>query len=185
MVPEQNSSDLGVDQYRDYLHLLARLQLDAQLRGQIDPSDIVQQTLIKAHQKRDQFQGQTEAELAAWLRRILCNTLIDAIRQHQRQGKVVRSLEVSVEESSARLEAWLAASGDSPREQVIRQEQLVHLAQALGQLPDDQRLAVEQHYLQEEPIAVIAETMQRSEASVAGLLRRGLKNLRQLLGKTS
>lgn len=185
MVHNNPSADLGVDQYREYLHLLARLQLDAHLRGQIDPSDIVQQTLVKAHQKREQFQGQSEAELAGWLRRILCNTLIDAIRKHQRQGAQTRSLEAAVEDSSARLEAWLAASGSSPDDKVMRQEQLIHLAEALAELSEDQRQAVEMHYLQEEPIAVIAARMERTEASIAGLLRRGLKNLRQLLARDS
>jgi RNA polymerase sigma-70 factor (ECF subfamily) len=181
MVHDKNPLAQNVDQYREYLHLLARLQLDAHLRGQIDPSDIVQQTLVKAHQKRDQFHGQSEAEWAGWLRRILSNTLIDAIRKHQRQGAVTRSLEAGIEESSARLEAWLEASGDTPGEQVIRQEQLLQLADALGKLPEDQRTAVEMHYLQEESIAAIAQAMSRTEASVAGLLRRGLKNLRQHL----
>ncbi len=185
MVPDNLPVDLGLDQYREYLHLLVRLQLDAHLRGQIDPTDIVQQTLVKAHQKRDQFRGQSEPELAGWLRQILSNTLIDVLRKHQREGTKIRSLEAAVEESSARLEAWLAASGSSPGEQAIRQEQLVHLAEALATLPEDQQTAVEYHYLQEEPIAAIAEAMNRTEASVAGLLRRGLKNLRRLLAADS
>jgi RNA polymerase sigma-70 factor, ECF subfamily len=53
-----------LESYRDDLHLLARLQLDHRLRGKLDSSDVVQQTLIKAHRNTEQFRGHTEAEKA-------------------------------------------------------------------------------------------------------------------------
>jgi RNA polymerase sigma-70 factor (ECF subfamily) len=170
-----------VEDYRDYLRLLARMQLDPRLQGKIDPSDVVQQTLAKAHQNRDQFRGRTEAERAGWLRRILANTLIDAARKFQRELQLEHSFEQAVDASSARLEAWLAADQSSPSERADRQEQLLGLARALAQLPDDQRTAVEQHHLRGATVADLARMMGRSEAAVAGLLRRGLKKLRELL----
>src|SRR5437879_3745215 len=94
--------------YREYLRLLARLQIDPRLRGRPDPSDIVQQTLLKAHERFEQFRGGTDEELRAWLRTILARTLIDAIRKFGRQGgERARPLEDALEQSSARLEALL------------------------------------------------------------------------------
>ena len=117
----------------------------------------MQQTLTKANQNRDQFRGRTAAEQAAWLRRILANNLIDAARKYQREVAVEVAFEQAVHESSARLEAWLAAEQSSPSEQVGREEQLLRLAHALAQLPDEQRIVIESHHLKQDAVADIAE----------------------------
>jgi RNA polymerase sigma-70 factor, ECF subfamily len=181
MSPESKAAELPIERYRDYLRLLARLQLDPRLQAKLDPSDVVQQTLLKAHQSLDQFRGQSDAELAGWLRRILANTLTDAVRSFRLELGAARSLERSLENSSARLEAWLVAPDSSPDSRARRHEQTLAVADALALLPDDQRTAVEFHHLKELPVGEIADLMERSEPSVAGLLRRGLKRLRELL----
>jgi RNA polymerase sigma-70 factor (ECF subfamily) len=89
MAEEAKAPKWPLDRYRNYLGLLARLHLHAQLRGKVDPSDVVQQTLLKAHQNHDQFRGRTEAELVAWLRRILANNLTDAARRYGAAGRDV------------------------------------------------------------------------------------------------
>jgi RNA polymerase sigma-70 factor (ECF subfamily) len=170
-----------LEAYRDYLLLLARAQLEPGLRAKLDPSDVVQQTLVKAHQNLEQFRGQTSAELAGWLRRILANTLIDAARKYGREQGRQQSLERDLEQSSARLEAWLAADQTTPSEVLQRQEEVLSLARALAQLPDDQRTAVELHHIHQGSVSEIAARMERTEASVAGLLRRGLATLRKLM----
>jgi RNA polymerase sigma-70 factor (ECF subfamily) len=181
MQQEVEISPRSWEEYRPYLQLLARLQLDPRLRSKVDPSDIVQQTLIKAHQNVQQLRGQTSREQVGWLRRILANTLIDAARKYHRELSLQQGLEQAIEESSARLENWLAAEQSSPSEVAMRQERLMHLAAALEQLPEDQRQAVELHHLRDAPLTEIAREMGRTEASVAGLLRRGLQKLRQLM----
>ena len=169
-----------MEDYRAYLRLLARLQLDPKVQGKLDPSDLVQETLLRAHAKRDQFQGQTDAELAAWLRRILANLLTDAMRRHGLAGRNLAP-ERSLEESATRLEAFLSSSADSPLERTVRQEELLQLSEALDQLPDDQRVAVELKHLQGWTVEAIAQQMKRSKTAVGGLLRRGLKKLRETM----
>ncbi len=172
-----------VESYRSYLLLLARLQLAPEFQGKLDPSDLVQQTMLKAHECRDQFRGSSDAEQLAWLRAILANTLTDAIRKlAPRAGMRERSLEAGLEQSSWRLESILAADQTTPSQKAIRHEQLIRLADAIVQLPDDQRQAVELRHLQGLATAEIAQRMNRSIASVGGLLQRGLRALRGSLG---
>jgi RNA polymerase sigma-70 factor (ECF subfamily) len=177
----------SLEQCREYLRLLARLQLDPRLQGKLDPSDVVQQTLLKAHEKMEQFRGRTEAELTAWLRQILANNLAEAVRKYAADARNVareRSLEARLDESSARLEACLLADQSSPSQRVIRQERLVQLANALAQLPVDQRRAVELHHLKGLSVAEVGNHLGKTRAAVVGLLFRGLKTLRLLLRET-
>jgi RNA polymerase sigma-70 factor (ECF subfamily) len=168
--------------YRVYLRLLARLQLDPRMRAKLDPSDVVQQTLLKAYERHSQFRGQTEAELAAWLRTILANTLTDAVRRSQAREGLQRSLEASIEQSSSRLETWLLESGGStPSEQAVRHEQLLLLSESLAQLPEDQQRAVELKHLRGYTVEAISGEMGRSKTAVGGLLRRGMKRLREIM----
>ncbi len=179
--PPEGSS-LAPERFRDYLRLLAGLQVGTRLRTKIDPSDLVQQALLKAHQARGQFRGHSPAEMSAWLRQILARTLADAARDLGRERRDVsreRSLEASLDESSARLEAWLVSSGLAPGEEADRNEQLLRLAAALTELPEPQRQAVLLRYYEGRPLEEIGRRLGRTRAGVASLLRRGLDRLRQ------
>jgi RNA polymerase sigma-70 factor (ECF subfamily) len=158
--------------------------MDPRLQGKLDASDVVQQTLLSAHENMGQFRGRSEAELAGWLRQILANNLAAAARRFGGLGRDVareRSLEAGLEESSARLEAVIAADQSSPSQQVLRDELSMQLAAGLAELPDDQREAVELHHLHGLAVGDVAERMQRSRAAVVGLLFRGIKKLRNHL----
>jgi RNA polymerase sigma-70 factor (ECF subfamily) len=168
--------------FRPYLAMLARFQFDEVLQAKLDESDIVQQALLEAHQSLAQFRGQSEPEKMAWLRRILARNMADELRKfrrHKRNVRLEESLQAALDESTVRLQWWAASEDGTPSECAIANEQVVALASALMKLPEDQRRAVELHHLQDLPSSAIAACMGKTEIAVAGLLRRGLKRLRE------
>ena len=175
---------IELEQFRSYLQLLARMQLPPRLKAKMEPSDVVQQTLLHAHKAAGQFRGTTEGELAAWLRKILARNLAHALRDHSRAKRDIareHSLEASLNDSSARLDHWLAVEQSSVGQKVVRRERAVLLAEALASLPEAQREAVELHYWQGWTLARIGEHLGRSTPAVAGLLHRGVKKLKRVL----
>jgi len=173
-------------QFRSYLYLLARSHIGGRHRARLDPSDIVQQSLLDAHQKRDQFRGTTDAERMAWLKQILANNLADAVRGLARAKRDVareRPLDADVGDSFTRGEGWLAAIQSSPSQQAVRSEELIRMADALTSLGELQREAIVLHHLQGLPLAEVGQQLDRSPAAVAGLLHRGLKRLREVMSE--
>ena len=174
----------SIEDYRDYLLLLARLQLGSGLRAKVDASDVVQQAILHAHQNRAQFRGGSEGEWLQWLRAILANALAGAVRRFDTQARDrsrERSLEGELERSSSRLQSLLVADQTSPSERVVRGEELLGLAHAIARLPEDQRRVVELHYLRGLTVADVANEIGRSRPAAVGLLFRALKRLRELL----
>jgi RNA polymerase sigma-70 factor (ECF subfamily) len=174
----------ALERFREYLILLARMQFREPCRGKLDPSDVVQQTLLEAHRKREQFRGRSEAEMAAWLRQLLACNLADAMRALGRAKRDVareRSLEAALDHSSACLGGWIAAEQSTPSQHVVAQEQLLRLAEALTKLPEAQRQALVLRHCQGCSLDAIGTELGRTPAAVAGLLRRGAQQLRTLL----
>lgn len=168
--------------YRRYLEVLARVHLDAQLRGKLDPADIVQQTLFRAYAALPDMRNPSPDVLAGWLRKILAHTLADTVKHYHRDRRDVnleRSLEVDLDRSSSCLAGWLAADQTSPSRAAERNEELLRLADALAELPEPQRDVVIMKHCRGQTLKQIAEQLGRSVPSVASLLRRGLEDLRK------
>jgi RNA polymerase sigma-70 factor, ECF subfamily len=180
----REDADRGLERFRSYLLLLARVRLDPVVRAKVSASDVVQQTLLVAHRDLAQFRGRTVGEQAAWLRQILAHNLANVVRDLRRDKRDVaheRSLQAALDESAARLEAWLAAQQSSPSQQAERQERAIRVAEALATLPENQREAVVLRHWQDCSLVEIGERLGCTTAAVTGLLHRGLRNLRKQL----
>lgn len=177
---------MDIERFRSYLLLLARIKLDRKVRGKLDASDVVQQTLLEAHQAMESFRGDDTAAQAAWLRQILARNLANAVRDLTRAKRDVRkerALHADLDTSASQLEGLLAAGESSPSQKMERHERALRLAEALAKLPESQRDAVVLRHFQGLSLADIAGQLDCTTAAVTGLLQRGLKNLRKSLAE--
>jgi RNA polymerase sigma-70 factor (ECF subfamily) len=181
-----NNELFSLARYREYLRALARTRLDPRLWSKVDPSEIVQEAMLKAYLARDQFRGQTEKELAAWLGSILNNTLANALRSCGRHGGFATiNLSQMSDSSSGDPDCLTGDSILSPEALALHNEELLQLAAALERLPDDQRAVLEMKHLHGFSIKEICKLTNRTKPAVVGLLYRGIKTLRIQLDQSS
>ena len=171
--------------YRDYLALLARLQIGRRLQGKVDASDLVQETFLKAHRDFPQFRGTSEAEWVSWLRQILAGNLAHLVRRYcgtqARDVRLERALLDELNQSSQFLDQGLVAPQSSPSQRAARREHAVRLAGALARLPEDYREVIILSHLEGLSFPEVARRLGRTLDSVKNVWVRALARLRQLL----
>jgi RNA polymerase sigma-70 factor (ECF subfamily) len=177
-----------LERYAPLLHARAlRLRLGPRLCRRLDPSDLAQEALLRAHQNLAGFRGRTEAELVTWLQEILAHTLITEVRRARaRKRDLAREQPLSGRgDSSCPTEGDLASAEPAPWERAEREEQRARLLAALARLPAQQREVLTRRGFQGFSVAVIARQVGRTPKAVANLLFRGRRQLQQLLGNPS
>jgi RNA polymerase sigma-70 factor (ECF subfamily) len=174
--------------YRNYLALLARTQIDLNVQGRVDASDLVQETFLDACRDFQQFRGTSETEWVAWLRKVLIFNLARVVQQQVMTQKRSTRREVSLEQhlaalehSSARIEAALVGRLSSPSGQAQRRERATLLADQLARLGADHREVIVLRNLEGLPFAEVARRMDRSPGAVRVLWARAVDQLRRLL----
>jgi RNA polymerase sigma-70 factor (ECF subfamily) len=172
--------------YRNYLGLLARLQIGRRLQGKVDAEDLVQDTFLEAQRHFAEFRGTVEAELVCWLRQILAGLLGNLVRRYvgtqRRDVRLERELADELDQSSRVLDQSLAAPQSTPSQRAARREQAVLLADALGRLPDDYREVIILHHLEGLTFPEVARRLGRTVDGVKNLWARALAQLRRSLG---
>jgi RNA polymerase sigma-70 factor, ECF subfamily len=167
--------------YFNYLTVLANTQLDQRLRKRLNPSDLVQETMMAAHRDFGAFRGNSPQELVGWLRQILINVLHGAIAKHVKAGKrdvrrevSIDQVEVNVDRSAAKLATILPGRVESPSSPVHAEERAAALAEHLSRLPSDYREVIVLRNLRGLSFDEIAEEMDRSSGAVRMLWLRAI-----------
>ena len=176
---DSEARDHLFDAYRNYLSVVARAQVGSWLRTKVDPSDLVQQTLLEAHRDFARFKGKTEQEWIAWLRRILSHNATDFARRFHAAKKRQQNREVPLVDGSGGQEP--ADSGETPSRQVIRAETQREVADALSRLSPDHQEVIMLRNLQRLPFDEVARQMNRTRPAAQMLWLRAIKKLQQAL----
>ena len=181
---DPDAADRLFARVRPWLQILARTQLGRHLQAKTDPSDVVQVALLEAVRGLGQFRGDTEAEFLAWLRQVLVNAIRHEARRYG--GTAARdvareaSLELELEQSSARLGALLTGDDTSPSGASERAEARLELTALLARLPEEYRDVIVLRNLEGLSHEEVAERMGRSVGAVRMLWVRALARLRAL-----
>lgn len=183
-----DSATLGrlLELYRNYLRVLARIEIGRRLQGKVDASDVVQEAFLNAHRYFPNFRGTAEPQFAKWLREILAGTLANQVRRYAGTRARDIGLEVGLandlDQSSVGLAAIAVDPHSSPSEQAARGEQTLAVAEALGKLPDDYQAVIALRHLEGLTFPQVAERLGKSVDSVEKLWLRGITQLRRAMG---
>lgn len=172
---------------RPLLKLITVQSIGARLRRRAGDSEIIQMTMIEAHRDFAMFQGRTLAEFLAWIKRLHKNNILNLVRYHEADKRDYRREADlgNANESGISLSWYATEKSPRPEARLLNIEKSVELATAIARLPEAQRDAITMRHIEGLPLEGICQAMNRSPASVAGLLRRGLEALRQHTGNES
>ena len=166
---------------RGYLLTVAQRELLPDLRAKGGASDLVQQTFLEAQRDFARFHGKTEAELLAWLRRLLLNNLANFARDYRETAKRQVAREVGLPDAdSSKLGGPIpAAATPSPSKQAMAHERTEAVMEALDKLPADYRQIVLLRYREERSFEEIGQMMGRSANAARKLWLRAVERLKQ------
>jgi len=172
---------------RSYLGFVARSQVETWLKRKVDASDLVQETMLEAYRDFDRFQGGTEQEWLAWLKRILAHNAADFVRRYRGTAKREAGREVPFrdpDDSLARGAPEPAAQEPTPSQEFFEIDAELQVTAALAELPEDYQEVIVLRNLQRLPFNEVAERMNRSRPAVQMLWMRAIKKLQETMGES-
>lgn len=162
---------------RAYLHRRAEQQLDADLSVKVSPSDIVQETFLRAFAGIGAFKGTTRGELIAWVQSILKTRLQNANRRFRGTGKRDIGREQLERRSGTRNVNRVAAHEETPSRVLMAHEELQRLEAALRTLPPRQELAIRLRNELRLSFEEVAEALDCSQEAAQKLWARAVSRL--------
>ena len=178
-----SDSALGiiVSRLRNYLLSVANAEMQTAVRSKFSGSDIIQLSMLEAHQSIGTFSGDSEGELKVWLKRIVISTLIDETRRYRKTKRRDTSREVSVDWN---VQPVAQPNGHTASWVVSRNEFDQQLFNAVQSLPARQRHVIEARHRDGKPYSKIAKELDITEDAARKLWARGVCALKRALGKS-
>ena len=173
-----------LDHIQDYVGLMARNQMPANLKSKFGASDIVQQSLAQVIRRFDDFRGQSPGQFYAWLRTIVNNEVKQLQREfHRNKRNVDLERRIAEEVSGSVAGQILSDQSPTPGTNAIAKEERKALALAMERLNSDDAMVIQLRSLERLPFKEVAERMDRSVGAVTQLWYRAIVRLeREMTG---
>jgi RNA polymerase sigma-70 factor (ECF subfamily) len=175
-----------LDRHRRRLRRMIALRMDPRLAARLDPSDVVQETLVEADRRLDRYLDERPIPFYPWLRQLAWDRLVGQHRWHlrSRRRSVLREeaeAPALPDASAAELVDRLLAQGESPSAGLQRQEERARVRTALGALSDADREVLVLRYLEQLSAREVGAVLGINEAAAKKRALRALQRLRGLL----
>lgn len=174
------------ESFRRHLLLVAHRELPHTLRGKLGPSDVVQETAVDAQRAFSAFRGSTAEECFAWLRSILRNNVVDAVRRYELSQKRASGREISLATEAGRRQGGLVELPHGlPDGSAIRHEDADALTLAMARLSGDHQAVLRLRYWEGLSFPEIGERLGRSPDAVRKLWYRAVERLQEAMNGES
>lgn len=177
-----------MDRHRDALRRMVGMRLDQKIRGRVDVSDVVQDVLIEANRRLQDYLSDPAMPFHLWLRHIAKDRIIDAHRRHHAAAK--RSVDreqplaapANFDRSTIELAAQLCDRELTPAAAATMHELARKFSDAIDQLDEQDREVVMMRHFEQLSNQEAAQALGLSQPASSMRYLRAMRRLRELLG---
>jgi RNA polymerase sigma factor (sigma-70 family) len=143
-----------------------------------DAEDVAQEVFIQVFRSIQNFKA--ESKLSTWIYRITTTRALDLLRSRKSKKRFGIIQRLFGEDNEPEMEI---PDFNHPGVALDRKENAARLFKAIGQLPENQKIAFTLHKLEDLSYQEVSEVMGTSVAAVESLLHRAKQNLKKILEK--
>lgn len=177
-----------MDRHREAVRRMIQMRLDRALARRVDASDIVQDVLLEASQRLNDYLTNPSMPFHLWLRQLAKDRIIDMHRRHRaaKRRSVDREQNLSGlgsdERSAADLATLLQAAELTPAAAALRKEMEERFLLALDQLEETDREIIVMRHFEQLGNTDVAKALQLTPPAAGMRYLRAIRRLRELLG---
>lgn len=180
----------ALERHRDALRRMVQMRLDRKVMQRVDVSDVVQDVIIEASRRLEDYLKDPSMPFHLWLRHMARDRIIDMHRRHRVSAKrsVDREQPLVVnatgDRSTIELVAQLCDAEMTPAAAATMRELAVRFEAAIDQLEEKDREVILMRHFEQLTNQEVAQALGLSEPAASMRYLRAIRRLRELIGET-
>jgi RNA polymerase sigma-70 factor, ECF subfamily len=179
-----------LERHRHAVHRLVQMRLDAKIQRRLDISDVVQDVLVEANRRLNDYLANPQLNFHLWLRQITQDRIIDAHRRHRVSAK--RSVDreqhaqapLNDSHSALELLGQIQDAELTPAAAVAQQEMTRRVEDAIARMPEGEAEIILMRHYEHLSNSEVAQALALSEPAASMRYLRALRKLREYLGNS-